>query len=242
LNNAADATLYGAAAPSGGAYSAYYGPSLVLGRSTLRRPIVASVSDSIFDGYSEDFHSNYQGPVVRACRANGFPMVKLSRGGETALSFNAASTRRFRSAMLAGCTHAIVEYGTNDGINSGSQVTNILARLAAIGTYLNGLGIKAWITTIPPRTTSTDSWVTTVNQTDVSLTANLATLNQAIRAQTGALSVYQGVIDLEGVCSSAQDSGKWGTSKTADGVHPTDALMRGAIQTLINGFVSTWSV
>jgi hypothetical protein len=242
LNNAADATLYGAAAPSGGAYSAYYGPVLILGRSTSRKPIVLSLGDSIFDGYSEDFHSNYQGPILRACRANGFPMVKLNRGGETALSFNNPSTRRFRAPLMAGCTHAIVEYGTNDGINSGAQATNVINRLVAIGTYLNTLGIKAWVATIPPRTTSTDSWATTGNQTDVSLTANLATINQAIRGATNGLNIYQGVIDLEGACSSAQDSGKWGTSKTGDGVHPNDALMRGAIQTVVSNTISTWSV
>jgi hypothetical protein len=241
-NNSADATLYGAAAPSSGAYSAYYGPVLILGRSTSRKPIVLSLGDSIFDGYSEDFHSNYQGPILRACRANGFPMVKLNRGGETSTAFNNPSTRRFREPLIAGCTHAIVEYGTNDGINSGTQATNVINRLVSIGTYLNTLGIKAWVTTIPPRTSSTDTWATTGNQTDISLTANLATINQAIRGLTNGLSIYQGYIDMEGACSSAQDSGKWGTSKTSDGVHPSDTVMRGAITTAVNAVVSTWSV
>jgi hypothetical protein len=233
----ADLTTTGSGSVSGGSGGAMYGPVAILGRPHTRKPIVAVVSDSIFDGYSDDFHSAYFGPVSRACLNLGYPLVRLSRGGETALSFNTPLNRRLRAQLLDGVTHCIVEYGTNDGINSAGNATNVINRLTGIGTYLNSMGIKAYLSTVPPRTTSTDSWATTGNQTPVSVIANLATVNQAIRA---GITPYQGVIDLEGMCSSSQDSGLWGTSKTVDGVHPSDSIMRGVATTTIQTLMSSW--
>jgi hypothetical protein len=236
---AADATLPGASAPSGGAYSYRYGPAALLGRSKLRVPTVYIASDSIPDGYSEDFHSGYFGFVQRACLALGYNMVKVSRGGETAASFAAPSSRRMRSWLMDGCTHAMVGFGTNDGVNSAGQATLILGRLTTIGNDLVRAGIKPYVLTVPPRTSSTDTWATTGNQTPISLVSPLATINQTIR---GGLTPYLGYADMEGACSSAQDSGLWAAGATGDGVHPSDALMRGAIYNAVLTLMSTWSV
>jgi lysophospholipase L1-like esterase len=238
----ADLTLPGSSTVAGGSGSYMYGPSLVLGRAKIRKPIVAAVTDSILDGYQDDFHSPFYGPVARACQALGFPLVKLSRGGETAQSWSASKTRRFRSIFLDGCTHAIVALGTNDGnATSSAGVTQIENKLLAVGNFLNGLGIKAYISTVPPRTTSTDAWATTANQTPVSGSqiAFLASLNQWIRSVPAP---FLGVVDLEGLCSSAQDSGLWGAGKTSDGVHPSDAISRGALTTAVQNLMSGWTV
>ncbi len=206
-NGGADATLPGSAAPSGGAYSYYYGPAVMFGRSSLKKPILLTASDSIADGYGDDYRSPYFGFIARGAMANGVPMVKVSRGGETSSSFVAPLSSGFRVIYEAGCTHAYVGYGTNDGINSPAQVTNIINRLIAIGAGLVARGIKPILMTVPPRTSSVDQWMTPEGQTAVSVIAYLASLNQQIRALPAP---YVAIYDMEADCSSAQDSGVWG--------------------------------
>jgi hypothetical protein len=203
-NGGANLTLPGSGAVSGGTGS-YYGPWLLLGRSTVRKPIVAILSDSIFDGYSDDFHSTYYGPIQRACDSLKYPMVKLSRGGETAASFAAPLSRRFRAMALAGCTHAIVEFGTNDGVTAG-QDSVIATRLTNIGNFLVSLGIKPYLATVPPRGTSTDGFTSDAGFTASSTISVLSALNARCRVP---LTPYLGVLDLADLSMTARDSGIW---------------------------------
>jgi hypothetical protein len=169
-------------------------------------------------------------------------MVKLNRGGETSLSFNNPSTRRFRAPLIAGCTHAIVEYGTNDGINSGTQATNIINRLV-VDRHLPEHPRDQGVGDDDPATHLLHRHVGHDRQPDRHLPHREPRHHQPGDPRPHQRPVdLPGVIDMEGACSSAQDSGKWGTSKTSDGVHPSDTVMRGAITTAVNAVVSTWSV
>lgn len=239
----ANLTTAGSGTVSGGSGSFMYGPTMVLGPSSSATKIVGVASDSIFDGYSDDFHSSYWGPVARAALDQGFPFVKLSRGGETASAFANASTRFLRHPYTAGVTHWIVEYGTNDqALSSTAGVTQVKDRLSSIAYYLQSQtpGAKVYVATVPPRTSSTDAWATTANQTPLSgsQVTYLAALNQWIRS---APTPFAGVIDLEGACSSAQDSGLWAAGATSDGVHPSDTLMRGAITTSVKNATAAFA-
>lgn len=240
----ADLTLAGSGSVTGGSGSYLYGPMLLLGapQGTPSKPIAGVWSDSIFDGYSDDFHSSFFGPVARAALTLGYPLVKLSRGGEAASQVYVAAGRKYRATFLEGITHLIVQIGTNDGLlTNGAGVTNLQTRITALGTYLTGLGIRCYLATVPPRTTSTDSWATTGNQTPVagSQIAQIAAFNQWVRAVP---SPYLGVVDLAGLVSSAQDSGLWAASATGDGVHPSDTLSRGSITTAVQTLMSGWSL
>lgn len=236
----ANLTLAGSGSVSGGSGSFMYGPTVVFGSDPTATEIIGVASDSIYDGYSDDFHSTYFGPVARACMTHSLPLVKLSRGGETAVSFGSASTRRIRHPYTAGVTRWILEYGTNDQVlSSAAGVVQAKDRLLTIAYYLKSQGGLVYIATVPPRTSSTDSWATTTNQTPLagSAVTYLAALNQWIRSTPAPFSGY---LDLEGACSSAQDSGKWAAGATIDGVHPTDTLMRGTITDQLNTLLATF--
>ena len=243
--NGADLTLPGSGTVSGGAGSSNYGPAVILGKAKARKPIVALVSDSILDGYSESFQSTYWGPVARACATLGIPFVKVAKGGETASSWAGAKTRRYRAPFLEGCTHAIVELGTNDGALQNS-ITALQTRLTQIGQFLASMGIAPYVVTVPPRTTSTDNFATTTNQTPLT-TANptyVALFNNWLR---GLPSPYVGIYDMANDVMSSTDSGLWVVNGTAnygtpDGVHPSSAFMLGTISTNLQTLISTFTV
>jgi hypothetical protein len=242
LNNAADPTLYGAAAPSGGAYSAYYGPSLILGRSTsaqadravarrqhLRRlqrglplqlpgPDPAGVPrQRVPDGEAEPRRRDVavvQHPVD--------PPVPRAADGRLHPRDRGVRHQRRHQLGHAGDEHHrppgvdrhLPEHAGHQGVDHDDPAAHLLHRRVGHGRQPDRR--------VPHR-----------EPRDHQPGGPRPHLRPV---------VYQGVIDMEGACSSAQDSGKWGTSKTGDGVHPSDAVMRGAIQTLVNNVVSTWSV
>lgn len=216
--NPADLTLEGSTGGAAAAFSANaqcYGPCTVLGPiPSGRKPIALSMSDSIFAGTTDQII----GPVGRAAALLGIPHVKMSQSSETAGAMSTPLGRRYRAVLIPGTTHAIVEYGTNDGVTSAGSVTSIQASLTALGTYLASLGIKPWLCTVPPKgLSSTDGYATTANQTPFNVPANLATLNSWIR---GLPSPYVGYIDLHDLVASGRDTGLWAQAPVAR--HLTD--------------------
>ena len=238
--NGADKTPQGSGAFSGSA-GAQFSPVALLGPvPSGRKPIVCLISDSIFNGTND----NYIGPVMRGCLSLGYPFVRLSKHGDFAQVFASPAGRRYRQQLAPGCTHAIVQLGTNDGIPDSGSVTSLEGWITTIGQWLSGLGIQPWLTTLPPKTTSTDSWATTGNQTPVFPAAQLASYNGWVR---GVPSPYAGYIELGNLCSSAQDSGLWKAdgsafTYTTEGIHPSQALQTGTIAAAVLSTMSGWTV
>lgn len=242
----ADLTIPGSGAVSGGAASYMYGPMLLLGRQHgAPLPIVGIWSDSIGDGYPDDFHSTNYGAAARAAQNLGLPFVKLARGGESAAQISTATNRKFRGAFLDGITHLVLSAGTNDGAlttGAGSAgVTLMQTRLLAAGNFFASLGIKVYIATLPPRDTSTDAFATTTNQTPVagSQIAGLATLNDWIRTVP---TPFSGVLEMADLFMSARNSGLWAAGATTDGIHPSDAISRGTLTAAFQTLFATFTV
>jgi hypothetical protein len=187
--NGADLTLLGSAGGSSGftTNANSYGPCLVLGEQTAtRKPI---------------------GPVARATSALGFPHVKLSKVSETAGSLTTASGRRFRSVVVSGCTHAVIELGTNDGVDTVPKATTLQAALTSMVTWLTGQGIKVWLCTVPPKLNSTtDGYATQGGQSVYNIPAGLAQINTWIRGVPAGCS---GFIEMNTPLSTGQDSSFW---------------------------------
>jgi hypothetical protein len=236
----ANLTAPGSGAVTGGTGTGYaYGPTVVLGNGTRPR-ILGLASDSIFNGFSEDFRSTNWGPVARACTDLAVPFVKLARGGGTAVSFATPSTRRIRHPYTGGATDWVVQYGTNDvSLNSAGGVTALKDRLLNITYYLLSQGARrVHVATVPPRTTSTDAFATTAGQTPTSgsQVTYVAQMNQWLRTVP---SPFYGCIDLAADVMSGPDSGLWlAPGGTSDGTHPSDALMRGAISTRVKNYLA----
>lgn len=230
----ANLTTVGAGATTNQNSNYAYGPALLLAPPTKPRMVV-SVSDSIFDGYSDPVASGYHGPVARACKNLGIGHVKLSRGGETSGVFNqAVNGRQLRALYISGCTDAVIEYGTNDALlTSAASALGLENNLINIINGLLAAGVKRIaLATIPPRTASTDAWATTANQTPQSTSSivGLAAINAWIRAKPTGVTA---VIDLADLCMSVRDSGLWVPGGTTEGVHPSSALMTGTITTAV---------
>lgn len=181
----------------------------------LFTPVVAIIGDSIASGLTPTNNVD-DGLIQRALNTAKVPWVNLGAGGEAAYQMDVVQERRIRAALLRGCTHAIVHYGTND-FAGGRTAVQITDALAAIGTWLNNQGIVPYVCTIPPRSTSSDSWATTVNQTTHASNSVRVTANATIRA---ALAPYAGFFEVADLLESARDSGIWKASHTADGIHP----------------------
>jgi hypothetical protein len=214
-----DLTVEGSAAGNagfGGINSNFYGPAFLLATSSTRKPIIGSLTDSIFFGSSD----NNIGPLSRAALSLHLPLVRLSKVSETVGALATPAGRKYRASLLSGCTHGIVELGTNDGLTSLAVATTIQNNLTTLLTYLNSLGSKWWVTTVPPKgSSSTDGYATTSSQTPYNIPTALSQFNTWIRGGCNGLS--QGTIELGDVVSTSRDSGLWAPHPTR-GRHLTD--------------------
>lgn len=196
-----------------------YAPLALLGNpvdKTVRSKCIGIIGDSISNGSLED--DKDLGYIVRALANANLPWLHMSKGGETAQIWLDQSVTHRRRRLIAPCSHAIVEYGTNDVYGSSRTVAQIQADLTAIWTALNDRGIKVFQTTITPQTTSTDSWATTANQTINSAKNTVrVTVNDWIRTVPAPLAGY---FDAADAAESARNSGLWNPGFTPDGIHP----------------------
>jgi hypothetical protein len=146
---------------------------------------------------------------------------------------NVIPGNRFRGAVGNGATDVVWEYGANDVYN-GFSLNNMKAATLRALSLAKGSGQKFTVTTVLPRTGSTDSWATATNQTVGTNEAIRTGYNDWLRASGVTLGMTR-VIDI---CTAVEvnasnvltvDGGRWITTGTAnyptiDGVHPTAAI------------------
>ena len=174
-----------------GSSGVYYGPSALLGRPTGadKAKSVLYLGDSIGVGVADDVIFTRpalggQGGFVLRALSGLSGLLSLSLGSDTAANFQstAGSFRRLGNAGQL-CNSAIIEYGTND-LWGGATAATLEGINLNIATDLRRLGIsKVFLTTLLPRTTSTDGWVTTTNQTPLSMESQRVAYNTWVRAQ-----------------------------------------------------------
>jgi lysophospholipase L1-like esterase len=203
---------------------------------------VCNIGDSIFDGYG-DGHNNWSW-IMRAEFTNATDFERLSRPNELGSGFLTATGHFNRIQQAESCTHAIIEYGTND-LAGGATAAAVEATNLAIAGLLIANGIpasKIYITTILPRVTGTSPYCPQTNQTIPSYNAARNTYNADLRAGTSpifSLIPKANMIDpaayvesdasntVPGGLTSPNTAGYWycgvgdATPYTADGVHPS---------------------
>lgn len=243
---------------AGGANPAV-GPVRVLGRPTAGavKRAVGLVGDSITQGANHDTDA-YKGPFALALDTQKVPYVKIAKGGETAQAFASLAVSSRRLALIAGCTDAICQYGTNDLTTR--SLALFQADLITIWQRLIRTGVRVRQTTITPRTTSTDSFATPGGQTPVAgftvggvrqqfndwLRDGAPMLNGAAVA-TGSSAAgtlragatghpLVGFIDVADAVESARNSGVWKASYTNDGIHPYGDTPRAAIAAVVPAY------
>ena len=205
---------------TGAAGGATYRPLFV---AMTRRPTVAVIGDSRVEGAANTSGAvPYPGEVMPGIGPL-FGCINLARGGCTIQTAVTGTNSAKRREYLAYATHGVMQLGIND-ISSARTAAQIRADRASFRAYAPTL---TWIeTTIPPKTSSTDSWATLTNQTLDTNNSVRVTLNNLIRGGDAGVA---GLFDIADAMESSRNSGKWkapplvDAAITADGLHQNDA-------------------
>jgi hypothetical protein len=200
---------------------------------------VAVLGDSWVQGSGDGTNSGDITTGIYGRATSGlYPYLALGYAGAEVRNHSADGKLFQRLGILErGITHAIVEWGINDTIASGSTLASIQGHLTTIAQRIADLGVKPIAHTIGPRTSSTDNWATVENQTpSAGYVAGPNGLTGASSDITAALNdwlltvpaPFHDVVDIGNALMSAPNSNRWGvysdgttpTRWTSDGVHP----------------------
>jgi hypothetical protein len=196
-----------------------YGPSAIIGLTS--KPSVLVLGDSRGAG-SGDTTAPVAGTteygMISPSLFPGVAFINASMSGERASTFITTHSRR--AALGVYCSHIINELGIND-LTVPRTAAQLLADHQTIAGYFPGK--RYYMTTLPPKSTSTDSWATVVNQTpDATSNAQRISFNNTLRSSLP--SWAKGYLELADVMESSRDSGVWkaGYCYAADGfgIHP----------------------
>jgi lysophospholipase L1-like esterase len=184
-----DLTAPGSAAISSST-GQYYGAAALLGRpqGAGTAKSVLLVGDSIGWGKGDDAYytipalgGGNQGFFMRALTGQA-GTLSLAVGSDEAVNFQSTNGSFRRLSLAPLCNSAIIQAGTND-VALGATAAATEAVNLDIATKLQRLGIgKVFVTTLVPRTTSTDGWATTANQTPISTESQRLAYNAWVRA------------------------------------------------------------
>ncbi len=161
-----DKTMSGAPAGTGDGYF----PCAVLSRVTGQKKLcLASCGDSINIGAGDSNYdtSNNTSWIGRAATGN-CPIIHMGVTGTTcqANAVGGKFAKRVVLMQLAGVTHCVLTYGTND-LAAARTPAQLQADYLAIASQLTAVGIKVVNYTVIPRlsATSADKYETVANQT-----------------------------------------------------------------------------
>lgn len=186
------------------------------------QPSVFLAGDSIFASVGDAADSQFATGWGARAVGNKYGWINAGVSGEAlAQIYNNANYTK-RATLSTFCSHVISNYGTND------FPTAATTTLTRYGTFLTNYfaGKPVLISTLLPRTTSSDVFATEVNQTVTANEAIRLAFNDGIRLGQ-VLGRRDGILDVDQIASSAYSSGKWkvfGTSAnkmTSDGTHPS---------------------
>jgi len=229
------------------AESNLYGPTVLLGDTNSRTPVVVGIGDSIMAGQGD---SNDMGGHINVNNAGGWfqrafagvnPNISLAKASEKGAQFVLPANHFRRAPYITPGCWALEAYGRND-ILDGASVT--MSGKAAIWQMVKRRGGRVATTTVTPETSSSDSWATAENQTVLSATREAARveINTWLRAgaplspttgevvapgTAGAVTIGNTghpvafLIDTADAVESSRNSGKWKfPGYTYDGLHP----------------------
>lgn len=222
----------------------FQGPAAILGTLTTAgtRSFVI-YGDSIQRGTGDVSSVGGRGGsgwTARMLDIHGYPYVKVAKGGWESL-FLLGPSQPIRDFLAAiKYTDVIYGHGGNDLQLASSTAAQLQdADKLGVLSFVQS-GVKIWLATILPRTTSTDSWATTANQTVLSTGtwSLLATINNARRAAGYLGPVSYSVLDAADAGMTSRDSGKWPAppAPTVDGIHP-NSVEAAALATALSSLI-----
>lgn len=220
-----DQTLSGTVTDGGTPVS--IAPLAIIAPIPVTTPSVGILGDSIALGVDNAHTPNSVGDTGSIAPSIGpsFGYSNMGVNAETAANF--VSTHTNRAAVLAYCTHVIVEYGTND-IYFGGSVATLQGNLTTIYS-LAASGSTVFQTTLIARTTSTDFWATTAGQSTITgggEESRRVAFNTALTSAS--FGPNGGYFDPQSVVGTGTNNSIWKAGAgfsacgtwTDDGVHP----------------------
>lgn len=203
-------------------------PLAVLGMSS--KPSVMLIGDSRASGKSDSTATTQAGAPntnlgfwgvgeIGRSLDYGVAYSNFACESDTARQFTLTST--LRRALAADHTHVFVQYGIND-VSAGRTAVAIETDLALIYGYFPTK--KVIVSTISPKSSSTDAWATAVNQTLDTQNGVRTAINDWLRAKPAPIVAC---FDVADAMETARNSGLWknvgdGTATaamTGDGLH-----------------------
>lgn len=170
---------------------AAYAPLAITGQALSLPPSILCIGDSITFGTGDT--RSYGGYFCKAI-VDSFPWLNLSRGGTSLASWAASVNLPRRWPLFVLPKYAMVELGIND-LGAGN-VAAMQTNATKLGTMLQNRGVKAYLCTITPLTTSSDGWQTASGQTVGAHEATRTAYNDWVRTTPAPFSGYFEIADL----------------------------------------------
>lgn len=233
-----------------GTATATYGPALIMGRPLYRVPSSVNIGDSLTAYGSTDslggFFQEY-GFTERMFGIRGLGVGNMAVSGESATGHlqNCTKRRAFYQQLMDNYNlkidNTFIFLGTNDfnSDNSSGIIAAVQDRMKQLVEFArNTFMSKAFLWTIPPFTTSSDSWVTFANQTHGLVSGANTNYVNGGRVEQYNKALLEGIVDCDGVVDfgrslrgATTNSGKFSpdlyggnAASTADGIHPGTAV------------------
>jgi lysophospholipase L1-like esterase len=198
-----------------------YSPVAIVAVSpTTAVKVIGKVGDSIISGKAD---TPIDAGWFNRAIGSSFPVVSLSKGGDSAKAFALPNSSQARMQLVDACTHAVVAYGTNDIGAEAETAAEVKANLEAVYKRLALRGIKVYgVTILPLPKSSSDNFATVANQVVSDKKAIFDEVNAWIRETPAPLSGY---IEAAWAVESEHGSGKWKAPNYVgpDGTHPLEA-------------------
>jgi lysophospholipase L1-like esterase len=171
-SSASNLTVAGSTSTALQVAGSHYGPMAVLGTVADGSPAFVLEGDSIAHGYADsntfsgyapaDLFRSGGGYLQRAINGKA-GAVNIAFPGDKASAFAVPGGYLRRSFFKRYATHAVIEYPRND-ISDEVPLATTQANVIKIAVADKRRGLKTVLTTITPKTSSTDNWMTTAGQ------------------------------------------------------------------------------
>lgn len=213
-----------------------YAPVCAIGGTVNAVRSLAVVGDSIAAGQGDapaPFAGGDPGYIQRAAYSANLGYVTLARPGEQATQFVAPTVFTNRFGLVAGCTHAVVQYGIND-VNTGRSLAQMQGDALTLWRAVSGRGVICFQTTITPSSTATNTvpasndavrtgfndWLRAGAPISPTTGAAVAvgTSGAVLAGTTG--HPLTGYFEIADIAETARNSGLWKAGYSDDGTHP----------------------
>ena len=183
-----------------------YYPIMVVGQTT--KPSIVIWGDSIGAGNLSFQDSVCDVGSVALNLGSLFAYTNFSQDGNCMGGSNGViNGPTIRKTLIHYASDQIVMLGLNDIFHCSRTAAQALADAQTMAGWATSLGLKAWSSTISPKSSSTDGWITLVNQTTGTFNPARVAFNDTLRAGLAGLTGYFETADQ---VESSRNSGIFG--------------------------------